>query len=191
MVGDVPGRDAEALYGTFVQSSRALGTEVYRTNEAAGQLIARLIRDTGAEKVALAPAPLLTILEVEKAVAAAGAVLTTGGVRERAARAGLGITAFDLAIAETGTLVQDATALEPRLVSMLVPTHLAVVPLDGLRATWREAMAALAAGEIAGYLAFVSGPSRTADIERVLTIGVHGPGRLMVVFVDQGGGNSR
>jgi L-lactate dehydrogenase complex protein LldG len=37
----------------------------------------------------------------------------------------------------------------------------------------------------AGYLAMITGPSRTADIERVLTIGVHGPLRLIVVFVDE------
>jgi L-lactate dehydrogenase complex protein LldG len=35
------------------------------------------------------------------------------------------------------------------------------------------------------YISFITGPSRTADIERVLTIGVHGPGRLIIVVVDE------
>ena len=185
-----PGRDTEALYGAFVDNSRALGAEVYRAGDpaAARELIERLVRETGAREVAVASAPLLDALEAEKAVTAAGAVVATGSVRERAVRAGLGITAFELAIAATGTLVQDATALDRRLVSMLPPVHLAVVPLSGLRADLREVMAELAERQMPGYLALVSGPSRTADIERVLTIGVHGPGRLMVVFVDGEGG---
>ena len=37
----------------------------------------------------------------------------------------------------------------------------------------------------AAYISFITGPSRTADIERVLTIGVHGPGRLIIVVVDE------
>jgi len=180
------------MFETFVNRARALGTEVYRAGSpvAAGQLIEKLIREVGAKKVALAPAPLLDALAVEKAVAAAGAaLLTSGGVRRRAEEADLGITAFDLAVAETGTLVQDATALDRRLISMLPPVHLAVVSTDGLVDTLRHAVNRLAAGGVPGYLAFVSGPSRTADIERVLTIGVHGPGRVMVVFVDREGGS--
>ena len=39
-----------------------------------------------------------------------------------------------------------------------------------------------------GYLSMITGPSRTADIERVLTIGVHGPERLIIIFVDELGG---
>ncbi|OAT81657.1 lactate utilization protein B/C [Desulfotomaculum copahuensis] len=177
-----------AMYESFVTKARALGTEVYRVDDpaAAKQLIEKLIREAGAKKVALVPAPLLDALDMEKVVSAARAeLLTAGSVRKRADEADLGITTFDLAIAETGTLVQDATALDRRLVSMLPPVHLAVMPLDGLTATFRQAIANLAAGEIPGYLAFVSGPSRTADIERVLTIGVHGPGRLIVVFIDE------
>jgi len=41
---------------------------------------------------------------------------------------------------------------------------------------------------VTGYIALITGPSRTADIERVLTIGVHGPERLIIIFVDQLGG---
>jgi L-lactate dehydrogenase complex protein LldG len=40
-----------------------------------------------------------------------------------------------------------------------------------------------------GYISMITGPSRTADIERVLTIGVHGPSRLVIVFVDEVGRN--
>ena len=40
-----------------------------------------------------------------------------------------------------------------------------------------------------GYISMITGPSRTADIERVLTIGVHGPARLVIVFVDEWGRN--
>lgn len=176
------------MYESFVTKARALGTEVYRVDDpaSAGQLIERLLREAGAKKVALAPAPLLDALDMKKVVSAAGAeLLTAGTVRQRAGEADLGITAFDLAIAETGTLVQDAAALDRRLISMLPPVHLAVVPAYRLVATFRQAVEALAAGEIPGYLAFVSGPSRTADIERVLTIGVHGPGRLIVIFIDE------
>jgi hypothetical protein len=43
--------------------------------------------------------------------------------------------------------------------------------------------------EDCAYLAMITGPSRTADIERVLTIGVHGPERLVIVFVDEMGGS--
>ena len=42
-----------------------------------------------------------------------------------------------------------------------------------------------AAGVFANYISFITGPSRTADIERVLTIGVHGPERLIIVVVDE------
>jgi L-lactate dehydrogenase complex protein LldG len=107
-----------------------------------------------------------------------------GMTREAAASAQFGISRMDCAIADTGTLVQDATAIEQRLVSSLPPVHIALVPTGAIVPDMRSALARFDLGRC-GYLAAITGPSRTADIERVLTIGVHGPKRLVIVFVDE------
>ena len=105
----------------------------------------------------------------------------------------VGISQLDLAIADTGTLCQDATEVSKRLVSTLPPVHIALVPTAGLVDNLGDALEkyhSQGEGQVPGYLAFITGPSRTADIERVLTIGVHGPERLIVLFVDQVGGDN-
>lgn len=180
--------EREELISAFSAQAQALGAEVYRASspEEARAKVGRLIEATGVRRVALASSPLLAPLDLPPVIEAAGAELVKGSLREQAEQAEMGITAFELAVAETGTLVQDATELDTRLFSMLPPIHLALVPVKGLVANLEEALNYwLAKGEIPGYMAFVSGPSRTADIERVLTIGVHGPGRLLIVLLGE------
>jgi L-lactate dehydrogenase complex protein LldG len=117
--------------------------------------------------------------------------LTFQVTRGSASTATVGISQVDFAIADTGTLVQNATAVEQRMVSMLPPVHVAIVETGSIVADLRAALSRFSpregggAGSLPPYLAFITGPSRTADIERVLTIGVHGPGRLIVVCVDE------
>ena len=106
--------------------------------------------------------------------------------RERAAEARFGISQMDWALADTGTLAQDATAVDKRLVSTLPAIHIALVATAALvpdMPTWLTKVEPSASG----YLSLITGPSRTADIERVLTIGVHGPDRLIIVFCDESG----
>jgi L-lactate dehydrogenase complex protein LldG len=93
------------------------------------------------------------------------------------------------ALADTGTLVQDSTAVEQRLVSSLTTIHIAIVPISGILADMPTLLTRLHPDKSA-YIAMITGPSRTADIERVLTIGVHGPERLIIVFVDDMGGTN-
>jgi L-lactate dehydrogenase complex protein LldG len=104
--------------------------------------------------------------------------------REDAAAALIGVSDMDWGIADTGTLVQDAQAVEQRLVSTLPPMHVALLEtariVPDLAALFRQVGPA-----DSNYLSLITGPSRTADIERVLTIGVHGPGRLVILVVDQ------
>ncbi len=107
--------------------------------------------------------------------------------RERASAAKVGVSQVDWAMADTGTLVQDASAIDKRLVSTLPTIHVALIATAGLRPDMPTVLAE-ADPKAANYISMITGPSRTADIERVLTIGVHGPERLVIVFIDQLGG---
>jgi YkgG family uncharacterized protein len=100
-------------------------------------------------------------------------------------RAAVGITVADHAIADTGTVAQLARAFRPRSISLLPPAHLVVLPAERLLPSMGDLLARVS-GELggpAGYMTLISGPSRTADIEKVLTIGIHGPGKLVTVIV--------
>jgi L-lactate dehydrogenase complex protein LldG len=96
-----------------------------------------------------------------------------------------GLTQADWGIADTGTLVLDASSEDLRLATMLSETHIAVLPLSRLRATATDLEAELnrLAQSPPRYLSFITGASRTADIERVLTLGVHGPLELHLLLL--------
>jgi L-lactate dehydrogenase complex protein LldG len=107
--------------------------------------------------------------------------------REAAAGARFGISQMQWALADTGSLVQDSTAIDQRLVSTLPSIHIALVPTDGILPDMPTLLTRIHPRD-SGYIAMITGASRTADIERVLTIGVHGPERLIIVVCDDLGG---
>ncbi len=91
-----------------------------------------------------------------------------------------GLSSAELAIAETGSIMLADNALAARVVSMLTLTHFALVQADTLYLMLEDAGNALQQLATPGpdqhhYISLVTGPSRTADIERTLTIGVQGP----------------
>ncbi len=87
----------------------------------------------------------------------------------------LGITNADFALPETGTLVLRSATDKPRTVSLLPRVHLAIITRAILRPDLQQIFGETC-GE--GYFVFITGPSRTSDIELTLTIGVHGPQAL-------------
>jgi L-lactate dehydrogenase complex protein LldG len=89
----------------------------------------------------------------------------------------LGITEADFLLPETGTLVLRSSAERPRGVSLLPRVHLAIVRPAMLRADMHQVFAE---AKDHHYLVFITGPSRTADIELTVTLGVHGPKNLYV-----------
>lgn len=114
--------------------------------------------------------------------------LTFEVTREKAAASRVGISQMEWAISQTGTLVQNAAPVARRLVSTLPLIHIALAPTAGIQADMPAVLKRIHPRD-SGYISMITGPSRTADIERVLTIGVHGPERLVIVFVDEWGSN--
>jgi L-lactate dehydrogenase complex protein LldG len=93
----------------------------------------------------------------------------------------VGVSTSQAAIAETGTLVLDSSCERHRLVSLVPPVHIAIVNASAIVETLGDALALLQQKEISPAITFITGPSRTADIELTLAIGVHGPQELYVI----------
>jgi L-lactate utilization protein LutC len=100
-----------------------------------------------------------------------------------------GITSAQWAIAETGTLVLESEAERHRLSSLVPPVHIAIIEAARIRQTLSEVLHTLSQKGRDGLsptVTLITGPSRTSDIELTLAIGVHGPGELYVVIIDEG-----
>lgn len=122
----------------------------------------------------------------------AGAVTSPeehGRLRAAAAAADFGLTGVDLALAETGSLVLRSGPGRPRSTSLLPAYHVAVFDRGALVETLAQVSVFLEAWHaredgLGGVINFITGPSRTADIELTLTRGVHGPKEVHAIFVD-------
>lgn len=98
----------------------------------------------------------------------------------------MGVTLVDFGIAETGTLVLNSDSEETRLSTMLCETHVAILKESKIRETALSMAEELneLTRQPSSYTAFITGASRTADIERVLALGVHGPLELIILLVE-------
>lgn len=103
---------------------------------------------------------------------------------ERIARADLGIVEADCAIASTGTIAVTARPARPNVLTLLPPAALTIVRAERLMTDAAAAIDSLGAETIANHrVAFITGPSRTADIEKLIVVGVHGPKQLHVLLL--------
>jgi len=114
-------------------------------------------------------------------------------LRAITAGADFGLTGVDLAVAETGTLILVSGTGRPRSTSLLPPCHIAVFDRTALVESLRQVGVFLEAWHRDGappatgaVINFITGPSRTADIELTLTRGVHGPKEVHAIFVEPG-----
>ena len=115
-----------------------------------------------------------------------GLTVIRDGLRERLTGIDLALTYADLAVADTATCVLGCPDENERLATMIGEAHVMVLPKSKMVRDIYQAEAHLRAllGTEAMYAAFISGCSRTSDIERVLTLGVHGPLELHVVLLN-------
>lgn len=178
------------MFETFRTKAQAVSAEVHRV-PAGAQALDLVLAVLGREGVGDAPGeravwcegPILGSLLDRDALVRRFPGLSFDVTREQASESRVGISEFDWALAATGTIAQDATDPRLRLASMLPEVHVALFRTSRLLPDL-DALLAQVDPAKARYLACVTGPSRTADIERVLTIGVHGPRKLVVIAVD-------
>jgi L-lactate dehydrogenase complex protein LldG len=157
---------------------------VARDERAAAEALRGIIEEKGARRVAVSDSALARAI-----LAGASAPFET---LENFAAADLfdcdlGVTGAQWAVAETGTLVLVAESERHRLASLVPPVHVAVIRAAGVRQTLAEALQSVSEkgkDDLSRTITFITGPSRTSDIELTLAIGVHGPGELCVIIIE-------
>ena len=129
-------------------------------------------------------APLLAECGITSLAGVRAGVTDRAELRELCANCAVGITSADYALADTGTLVLFSSPREARMISLLPPVHVAVVPRDRILTGLDELFTLVPQpAEVTSSMVLITGPSRTADIEQILVRGVHGPGEVHVVVV--------
>jgi L-lactate dehydrogenase complex protein LldG len=176
----------------FVEELNALGGHGRRVEslEEARDYVLTLARDRGAKRLIRWDVEELDELGADEPLTEAGVevVLWRGleDFREVTAKADIGLSTAEWAIADTGSLVLTSGPGKGRTVTLLPPTYVAVVPAHRVLRTVPEAIEKYAGGEDGGLPAnvvFHTGPSRSGDIEMEIFVGMHGPGDVHVLLV--------
>jgi L-lactate dehydrogenase complex protein LldG len=190
----------EETVGRFETEASAVGALVHRAPSVgeAAALAARICAEAGVKEVALSDSPLLDEMNLRAQVAAhsmnACRATDFAGKRDeliaRLESCGAGVSAVEYAIAETGTVVVSSDREGGLLVSLLPAVHIALLRSGQIVASLAEAVIKLKRDYMGRDAAcrsvtFITGPSRTGDVELVLSIGVHGPKQLHLIIVDE------
>jgi L-lactate dehydrogenase complex protein LldF len=159
------------LIEQFTKELTLLGGKVHPTGNVTGEIIL-ILKERGVDKIHLEP----HLLD-ETLLKQAGINFTD--VPDPALR--VGVTKALCGLADTGSILATDGHGGPLLASLLPETHIAVLHKRDILASLPDAMPLVSEKDAA---VFITGPSRTADIEMTLTIGVHGPGEIIVFLVD-------
>lgn len=155
--------------------------------------VAALVRERGVKSIAVGEGVLVDLSQVGKTLSEFGIeVIRTSRVdgrtrpqlRAQLAQADAGLAEADYAIASTGTLAVLSEESRPSALTLLPPASLVVVRIDRMKADLAAALTTLGGAALESHrLTLITGPSRTADIEKRIVMGVHGPKSLDVIVV--------
>ncbi|MDD9954830.1 MAG: lactate utilization protein [Anaerolineaceae bacterium] len=184
---------AEGLLSRFRTELEGLQGEVYVVpdEEAALDQVLTLLAESGARHALTWDWPHIPLPGLAHALGEVGidTLQATPDNREACEAAEAGISGADAAIAATGSLVVSTAPGMGRLATLLPPQHIVLLRQERLLPSLEAWVAQQRADDLAhlgtrSNLCIITGPSRTADIEKNLVLGVHGPGRLQVVVVE-------
>jgi L-lactate dehydrogenase complex protein LldG len=188
---------SDALAERLARELEQVGGLVHRVSSTrdARAAVSRILSEHGAKRIVLGESELVRDLDLQSAAKDAGMELTVCDLRQEVPRKGIrdaefvadvGVTSADYGIAESGTLALLAAPGQGRAVSLLPPIHIAVLRSSDIVYEPSELFERVEKerGDLPSALTFITGPSRTADIELVLTVGVHGPKYLHLVLIE-------
>ena len=181
-----PPKDVEQAAADFLTEIAKLsgvGKQLTPANLAAE--LAALVSENKIRKATVWHSAWFEELGIENSLRSLGVELVSPNADKlEMAECDLGITSADYLLPETGTLVLRSSTEKPRAVSLLPRIHLAIVRPEMLRPDLHQVFAE---ARNSHYLVFITGPSRTADIELTTTLGVHGPKNLFVWMLPTNG----
>jgi L-lactate dehydrogenase complex protein LldG len=177
-------REVERVNGRFIG--------VLSLTEARDQIVATA-RELEAKSVTLGESVALDLEPIAKALDRAGITVIRAGktsgserlaLRARIANCDLGIAEAHYGIASTGTFAVVATPGRPSSLTLLPPANFIIVDADRILPDLAAVLSALGTETIVNHrVALITGPSRTADIEKMIVLGVHGPKKLFAAAV--------
>lgn len=181
----IPRGDRNLYADLFVQKFENLGGKCFRVRNACAVVPA--IAELFSQKSAVASnSPFLRKCGITGLPQVHAGFTERDDLKEACASVDIGITSADYALAATGTLVMISSPDEARLVSLLPPSHIAIFPRSRLLANLDELLSILPRpADQTSSMVLITGPSRTADIEQRLVRGVHGPGQIFAVIIDE------
>lgn len=185
------------LCARFCKELAGVGAEalLVRSPAELEQALRRIARELGAERIVSWARPELAAFSLDFLWSELGArayldpeLPDEPALRRALLDAQLGVTGVDFAVAGSGTLALSAAPGRPRALSLLPTVHVALVRSSQLVARLGEALEGYRVrADLPSAVHFITGPSRTSDIENDLTIGVHGPAALSVIVLDERG----
>lgn len=176
---------ADGLYGRFNENLQAVnGTSWLCPAGEAADVIVKAYKEAGIADACLCESPLVKELGVKEALENAGITVFTDHIRLHAETAKGGICEVQCGIAELGSVLQLGDDIDCRLVASMSEYYIGILRLSTIVETYDDMFDKLCAmKELPSFVGFVTGPSRTADIECVSTVGVHGPLKLSIVVI--------
>ena len=195
----------DGLVSTFEQEIEKVSGKTYRASTPAelDDTLRKILTAVNAKSVVLSRNPLLTQIGLTGKLQAGGmevSAWTTGqapsegggeqSFRERAFTAEVGISGVDFVLAESGTLVLSSQTEGAQLASLAPPVHVALYRRGQVLGSMEEVLERLCLASEEGpslpgrSVVFITGSSRTADIEQILVHGVHGPREVHAILLE-------
>jgi L-lactate dehydrogenase complex protein LldG len=175
----------DALYERFKANLEAVNGECSLAAKAdAGKVVADLFQAKGIKTACVAETDFLREIGIVPALRDAGVEVFTDHIRLHAETAQGGISEAQYGVADLGSILQVGDEIDARIVATMSADYIGILKESTIVDDYDAMFDVICAlPEMPNFVGFITGPSRTADIECVSTVGVHGPLRLSIVII--------